>query len=75
MSDSTIDYLKAYAAMILHGLNDWAVPGLRHLRAQVAYPLPQWRWRLCKLRARTYPAELLPPHLQAMYRQGQRQAA
>lgn len=38
-------------------------------------PLPQWWWRLGKLRAGTYPAELLPPHLQAMYRQGQRQAA
>ena len=38
-------------------------------------PLPQWWWHLGKLRAGTYPAELLPPHLQAMYRQGQRQAA
>ena len=116
MPDSTIDYLKAYAAMILHGLDDWAVPGLHQLRTQVAqipmnpeqrqrvaqldvylieavtdqddhqvpedflqddpaHPLPQWWWHLGKLRAGTYPAELLPPHLQAMYRQGQRQAA
>jgi len=35
VSDSTIDYLKAYTAMMLHGLDYWAVPGLRQLRTQV----------------------------------------
>ncbi len=45
------------------------------LKDDPAYPLSQWWWHLGKLRAGTYPAELLPPQLQAMYRQGQRQAA
>ena len=31
------------------------------------YPLTHWWWHLGKLRAGTYPAQLLPPHLQAIY--------
>lgn len=38
-------------------------------------PLAQWWWHLGKLRAGTYPAELLPPHLRALYRPAQRAAA
>ena len=32
-----------------------------------AKPLTQWWWHLGKLRAGTYPAHLLPPHLRAIY--------
>ena len=38
-------------------------------------PLAQWWWHLGKLRAGTYPAELLPSHLRAIYRPAQRAAA
>jgi hypothetical protein len=38
-------------------------------------PPAQWWWHLGKLRAGTYPAELLPPHLRALYRPAQRAAA
>ncbi len=38
-------------------------------------PLAQWWWRLGQIRAGTYPAELLPPHLRALYRPAQRAAA
>ncbi|MCB1769816.1 MAG: hypothetical protein KDJ31_09000 [Candidatus Competibacteraceae bacterium] len=31
-------------------------------------PLTHWWWHLGKLRAGTYPAHLLPPHLRAIYR-------
>ena len=34
VSNSTVDYLKAYTAMVVHGLDYWAVPGLRELRAK-----------------------------------------
>lgn len=30
-------------------------------------PLADWWWHLGKIRARTYPFELLSPHLQAVY--------
>lgn len=109
MSDARVDYLKAYTAMLVHGLDYWAVPGLSPLRAQVEQvplsheqrqrltrldtdlieaiidpsddeipgellqdnptrPLAHWWWHLGKLRAGTYPAYLLPPHLRAIYR-------
>ncbi len=32
-----------------------------------AHPLTQWWWHLSKLRAGTYPAHLLPLHLQEIY--------
>ena len=53
MSDTRIDYLKAYTAMLMHGLDYWAVPGLRPLRAQVAQtPLAhEQRQRLTQLDA------------------------
>ncbi len=40
-----------------------------------AHPLAQWWWHLGKLRAGAYPAELLPPHLRAIYQPAKRQAA
>ena len=45
------------------------------LRDDPTRPLAQWWWHLGKLRAGTYPAELLPPHLRAIHRPGQRAAA
>lgn len=30
-------------------------------------PLADWWWHLGKIRQRTYPADLLPPHLRAVY--------
>ena len=39
VSHSTVDYLKAYKAMVLHGLDYWAVPGLRELRDEVDHML------------------------------------
>lgn len=38
-----------------------------YLLNESAYPLPRWWWHLGKLRAGTYPAHLLPPHLRAIY--------
>lgn len=38
-------------------------------------PLPHWWWHLGKLRAGTYPAHLLPPHLRAIYQPADRHAA
>lgn len=38
-------------------------------------PLTHWWWHLGKLRAGTYPAHLLPSHLQAIYQPGHRHAA
>ena len=38
-------------------------------------PLSAWWWHLGKLRQRTYPARLLPGHLQSIYRQDESQAA
>ena len=38
-------------------------------------PLTQWWWHLGKLRARIYPAHLLPPHLQAIYQPAEQRHA
>ena len=38
-------------------------------------PLSDWWWHLGKLRAGTYPAHLLPPHLQAIYQPAIKAAA
>ena len=38
-------------------------------------PLSHWWWHLGKLRAGTYPAHLLPPHLRVIYQPAERQAA
>ena len=116
VSNPTIDYLKAYTAMVVHGLDYWAVPGLRELRTKAeqvlidyeqrqsiakldeymvdaildldddevpddllqddpSRPLTQCWWHLGKLRAGTYPAHLLPPHLRAIYQPAERRAA
>ncbi len=37
------------------------------LKDNPAHPLNQWWWHLGKLRAGTYPAHLLPPHLREIY--------
>jgi hypothetical protein len=37
------------------------------LQDDSAKPLQSWWWHLGKIRAKTYPAELLPVHLQAVY--------
>lgn len=39
------------------------------------YPLARWWWHLGKLRAGTYPAQLLPPHLQTIYQPAAKAAA
>ncbi len=36
VSSSTVNYVKAYTAMVVHGLDYWAVPGLRELRTEVS---------------------------------------
>jgi len=38
-------------------------------------PLTSWWWHLGKLRAGTYPADLLPPHLREVYLAGRQEAA
>ena len=38
-------------------------------------PLTEWWWHLGKLRTGTYPAHLLPPHLQAIYQPADRREA
>jgi len=117
VSNPAVDYLKAYTAMMVHGLDYWAVPGLRELRTEVdqivagreqqqsvakldgylidaiidlgddevpddllqddpTRSLTHWWWHLGKLRAGTYPAHLLPPHLREIYQPvAQRHAA
>jgi hypothetical protein len=37
------------------------------LKNNPTHPLSDWWWHLGKLRAGTYPAQLLPPHLQEIY--------
>lgn len=39
------------------------------------YPLAHWWWHLGKLRAGTYPAHLLPLHLQAIYQPAEQRHA
>lgn len=45
--------------------NDYVSPGL--VDDKVSVPLKNWWWHLGKVRAKTYPAELLPAPLQAIY--------
>ena len=45
--------------------NDYVSPDL--IDDKRIGPLQNWWWRLGKIRAKTYPAELLPAHLQAVY--------
>jgi hypothetical protein len=40
-----------------------------------AIPLKNWWWHLGKLRAGTYPALMLPPHLREIYHPTHREAA
>ena len=49
------------------GYRDWIDDYV--LRDNPAQPLSHWWWHLGKLRAGTYPAELLPEHLREIYRQ------
>jgi hypothetical protein len=62
---------------LLEALTDEAESSLpaELLHDDPSRPLAQWWWHLGKLRAGTYPAELLPPHLRALYRPAQRAAA
>ncbi len=54
--------------------NDDEVPS-ELLQDDSDHALYQWWWHLGKLRTGTYPADLLPPHLQAVYQPADRQAA
>jgi hypothetical protein len=45
--------------------NEYVTPDLINDNASV--PLQSWWWHLGKIRAKTYPAELLPAPLQAVY--------
>ena len=55
-------------------VNDYIDPIL--LEDDAAQPLEHWWWHLGKLRAGTYPAHLLPPHLREIYQSvAQRHAA
>jgi hypothetical protein len=62
---------------LLEALTDAAESALpaELLQDDPTRPLAQWWWHLGKLRAGAYPAELLPPHLRALYRPTQRAAA
>ena len=50
-------------------------PPLDLLADMNEHPLTHWWWHLGKLRAGTYPAHLLPPHLRAIYQTEHRHAA
>ena len=45
------------------------------LKDESARPLSRWWWHLGKLRAGTYPAQLLPPHLQEIYQPNEQRLA
>ena len=47
--------------------NDYINPDL--VKDDEAQPLQNWWWHLGKIRAKTYPVDLLPAHLQAVYRE------
>lgn len=58
--------LDAIAIDYLMGSDDDQVwPAL--LEGDPTQPLQKWWWHLGKLRQGNYPADLLPPHLQAIY--------
>jgi hypothetical protein len=54
-------------------VNEYINPTL--LTDDPSQPLEHWWWHLGKLRARTYPAELLPERLRKVYGQVRQQAA
>ena len=56
-----LDEIVVEAALV----NDYINPVLLEDRSD--QPLTRWWWHLGKLRARTYPAHLLPDHLRAVY--------
>lgn len=57
--------------MVVSGVALW--PGL--LDDDPARPPADWWWHLGAIRAGTYPADLLPPHLRETYRAGHSRAA
>ncbi len=59
-----IDEVVIEAAVV----NDYVADYL--LKDDNAQPLPHWWWHLGKIRDKSYPAELLPAHLQAVYGEG-----
>lgn len=56
IDEAVIDYIDGLDYVAPYLLNDDATK-----------PLKNWWWHLGKIRAKTYPAELLPDHLRAVY--------
>ena len=77
LNEQQLAVLRYADEFLLEALTDEAESALpaELLRDDPTRPLTQWWWHLGKLRAGTYPAELLPPYLRAIYRPGQRAAA
>lgn len=61
-----LEHLDARLMDAVIDINDQEVPD-DLLEDDVTRPLIQWWWHLGKLRAGTYPAHLLPPHLREIY--------
>lgn len=60
IDEAVIDYI---------GELDYVAPYL--LSDDATKPLENWWWHLSKLRNHTYPIELLPDHLRAVYKESQ----
>ncbi len=56
-----LDEIVVEAALV----NDYISPEL--LEDVAAYSLQNWWWHLAKIRDRSYPPDLLPEHLRAIY--------
>lgn len=67
LSDQEIRELAELDQMVLETLQIATEIGDYLLNDIQAQPLARWWWHLGKLRTGTYPAHLLPPHLQAIY--------
>lgn len=65
----TLDALAIEAVQMVKRIN----PVLLHDASD--QPLASWWWHLGKLRAGTYPEDLLPPRLREVYLAGRREAA
>ena len=71
---ASLDRLDSRLVDAILDLDDDEVPA-DLLQDDPARSLTQWWWHLGKLRAGTYPAHLLPPHLRAVYQPAPRRAA
>ena len=70
---SQLHELDQLAVEYIQQADDEALwPGL--IEDDTAQPLSYWWWHLGKLRAGTYPAGLLPPHLRVVYMEQLREA-